>query len=111
MFRAIRCSGGGGGRIGRQGRRDSTEGLRGQAAGNGAARSPRASEVSRGRAGLAGADQCGVARGGRASGVTLAGVEEGKDLDRPGDGVDEEVVRMDHRLACSAPLPARYLYQ
>jgi len=88
-----------GGRIGRLRRRDSAEGLRGRAAGNGAARSRRAGEVSRGRAGLAGADQCGVARGGGASGVTLAGVEDGEDLDRPGDAVDEDVVGMDHRLA------------
>lgn len=88
-----------GGRIGRQRRRDSAEGLRGQAAGNGAARSRRAGEVSRGRAGLAGADQCGVARGSGASGVTLAGVEDGEDLDRPGDAVDEDIVGMDHRLA------------
>jgi len=90
-----------GGRIGRQGRRDSAEGLRGQAAGNGAARSPRASEVSRGRAGLAGADQCGVARGGGASGVTLASVEDGEDLDSLCDAVDQQVVWMDQRLAGS----------
>jgi hypothetical protein len=37
-----------------------------QAAGDVAARSRRAGEVSRGRAELAGADQCGVARGGGA---------------------------------------------
>ena len=67
-----------GGRIGRPGRRDSAAGLQGQAAGNGAARSRRTREISRGRAGLAGADQCGVARGGWASGVTLAGVENGE---------------------------------
>jgi len=88
-----------GGRIGRQRWHDSAEGLRGQAAGDGAARSRRAGEVSRGRAGLAGADQRGVARGGGASGVTLAGVEDGEDLDRLGDAVDEDVVGMDHRLA------------
>jgi hypothetical protein len=51
------------------------------------------------RAGLAGADQCGAARGGGASGVTLAGVEDGEDLDRLGDAVDEDIVGMDHRLA------------
>ena len=77
-----------GGRIGRQRRRDSAAGLQGRAVGNGAARSRCAGEVSRGRAGLAGADQCGVARGGGASGVTLAGVEDGEDLDRLGDAVD-----------------------
>lgn len=88
-----------GDRNGRQRRRDSAEGLRGQAAGNVSARSRRAGEVSRGRAGLAGADQCDVSRGGGASGVTLAGVEHGEDLDRSGDAVDEDVVGMDHRLA------------
>jgi len=88
-----------GGRIGRQGRRDSAEGLQGRAAGNGAARPVRAGEDSGRRAGLAGADQCGVAGGGGTSGVTLAGVEDGENLDRPGDAVDEDVVGMDHRLA------------
>ena len=87
------------GRIRRLRRRDSAEGLQGQAAGNGAALSRRTREISRGRAGLAGADQCGVARGGGASGVTLAGVEDGEDLDRSSDAVDEDVVGMDHRLA------------
>jgi len=77
-----------GDRIGRHTLRDSAEGLRGQAARSVAARSQRAGEVSRGRAGLAGADQCGVARGGGASGVTLAGVEDGEDLDRIGDAVE-----------------------
>ena len=72
-----------GGRIGRQRRRDSAEGLRGRAAGNGAARPVRSGEDPDQRAGLAGADQCCVARGGGASGVALAGVEDGEDLDRP----------------------------
>ena len=88
-----------GGRIGRLRRRGSAEGLQGQAAGNGAGRSRRPRGVSRRRVGLAGADQCSVVRGGGASGVALAGVEDGKDLDRPGDAVDEDVVGMDHRLA------------
>jgi len=77
-----------GGRIGRQRWHDSAEGLRGRAVGNGAARSRRTREISRGRAGLAGADQCGVARGGGASGVTLASVEDGEDLDRSGGAVE-----------------------
>ena len=50
---------------------------------------------------MAGADQCGVADRGGALGVKLAGVEDGEDLDRPGDAVDQEVVGMDHRLAGS----------
>jgi hypothetical protein len=41
----------------------------------------------------------GGSRGAGASGVTLAGVDDSKDLDRPGDAVDEHVVGMDHRLA------------
>ena len=86
-----------GGRIGRQRRRDSAEGLRGQAAGNGAAR--RAGEDSGRRAGLAGPNQWGVAYGGRASGLTLAGVEDCEDRDRLNDAVDEDVIGMDHRLA------------
>jgi len=53
-----------GGRIGRRRRRDSAEGLQGRAAGDGAARSRHAGEVSRGRAGLTGVDQCDVARSG-----------------------------------------------
>ena len=65
-----------GGRIGRQRRRDSAEGLRGRAAGDVAAQSRRAGDISRGRAGLAGVDRYGVARGGGASGITLAGVED-----------------------------------
>jgi len=88
-----------GGRIGRERGRDSAEGLRGQAAGDVAARPVRAGEDSGRRAGLAGADQCGAAGGGGALGVTLAGVEDGEDLDRSGDAVDEDVVGMDHRLA------------
>ena len=54
-----------GGRIGRQRRRDSAKGLQAQAATNGAARPVRAGEDPGRRAGLAGADQWGVARGGR----------------------------------------------
>jgi len=61
----------------------------------------RVGEDSGRRAGLAGADQCGVARGGGASGVTLAGVKDGEDLDRSGGAIDEQVVGMDHRLACA----------
>jgi hypothetical protein len=41
----------------------------------------------------------GGSRFGGASGVTLAGVEDGEDLDRPGDAVDKDVVGMHHRLA------------
>ena len=55
-----------GGRIGRQRRRDSAEGVEGRAVGNGAARPVRAGRDSGWQAGLAGADQCGVAHGGRA---------------------------------------------
>ena len=50
---------------------------------------------------MAGADQCGFADGGRALGVKLASVEDGENLDRLGDAVDQEVVWMDHRLAGS----------
>jgi hypothetical protein len=39
--------------------------------------------------------------GGRASRILLASVEDGEDLDRLGDAVDQEVVWMDHRLAGS----------
>lgn len=39
--------------------------------------------------------------GGRASRILLASVEEGKDLDRLGDPVNQHVVWMDHRLAGS----------
>ena len=93
-----------GGRIGRLRRRDSAEGLRGQAAGSVAPRPVRAGEDSGWRTGLAGADQCGVAR---ASGVTLAAMEDGEDLDRFGDAVAQQIVGMDHRLAdYIAPAPA-----
>lgn len=91
MFRAIRRSGGGGGPDGAAETARLGRGLRGRAAGNDAGRSRRAGEVSRGRAGLAGADQCGVASGGGTSGVTLAGVEDGEDLDRFDNAVDEQL--------------------
>ena len=90
-----------GGRIGQLRRRDSAEGLRGQAVGNGEARSRRAGEISRGRAGLAGADQCGVAGGGGASGVALPGVEDGEDLNRSGNSGDQQVIWIDHRFSCA----------
>ena len=96
-----------GGRIGRLRRRDSAEGLRGQAAGSVAPRPVRAGDDSGWRTGLAGADQCGVARGGGASGVTLAAMEDGEDLDRFGDPVAQQIVGMDHCLAnYIAPAPA-----
>lgn len=50
---------------------------------------------------MTGADQCGVADGGGASGIKLASVENGQNLDRLGDAVDQQVVWMDHRLAGS----------
>lgn len=39
--------------------------------------------------------------GWRASRILLASVEDGEDLDRLGDAVDQQVVWMDHRLAGS----------
>ena len=48
---------------------------------------------------MAGTDQCGFADGGGALGIKLASVEDGEDLDRLGDAIHQEVVRMNHRLA------------
>ena len=88
MFRAIRRSGGGGGPERAVATARLGQGVAGSGSRERCGSTGRVGEDSGRRAGLAGADQCGVARGGGASGVTLAGVEDGEDLDRIGDAVE-----------------------
>ena len=70
-----------------------------QAAGDAAARPGRDRDVPRGRAGVAGTDQRGVAEGGGALGILLPSVQHGEDVDRLADAVDEDIVGVDDRLA------------